>query len=322
MGRSFSPRTRGYFLPKRIRTANQRLFPAHAGVFPWQRAVSTRASSFPRARGGISIQTVGTSLQGLFSPRTRGYFQSRLFSFRLASLFPAHAGVFPSFFARLDGGSRFSPRTRGYFRLARDPLKAAYLFPAHAGVFPSSPVGSTSGAPFPRARGGISYSGCGCYSRGSFSPRTRGYFLNTPRRGGGHRLFPAHAGVFPGNRSQDWRILPFPRARGGISRRPRPGMEYPPFSPRTRGYFRLPAMQSIDAILFPAHAGVFPIVRRDVIGWDAFPRARGGISASGRRRQNLRSFSPRTRGYFRDPLREDHPRCLFPAHAGVFPAPD
>ena len=281
MGRSFSPRTRGYFLPKRIRTANQRLFPAHAGVFPWQRAVSTRASSFPRARGGISIQTVGTSLQGLFSPRTRGY-----------------------------------------FRLARDPLKAAYLFPAHAGVFPSSPVGSTSGAPFPRARGGISYSGCGCYSRGSFSPRTRGYFLNTPRRGGGHRLFPAHAGVFPGNRSQDWRILPFPRARGGISRRPRPGMEYPPFSPRTRGYFRLPAMQSIDAILFPAHAGVFPIVRRDVIGWDAFPRARGGISASGRRRQNLRSFSPRTRGYFRDPLREDHPRCLFPAHAGVFPAPD
>ena len=49
-----SPRTRGYFLPRPMRQASRRPFPAHAGVFPRAGGVCAAWASLPRVRGGTS----------------------------------------------------------------------------------------------------------------------------------------------------------------------------------------------------------------------------------------------------------------------------
>ena len=90
------------------------------------------------------------------SPHTRGYFRRWYLPGYLGTLFPAHAGVFPSpgsamcravTLPRTRGGISksdvmaaragiSSPHTRGYFRLGHWAGYHRHLFPAHAGVFP------------------------------------------------------------------------------------------------------------------------------------------------------------------------------------------
>ena len=151
-----SPRTRGYFRDGAAGLSLQRLFPAHAGVFPGLASCWAAGWPLPRARGGISMSVTGRLACILSSPRTRGYFRFRQALRASRSLFPAHAGVFPEKFhyttehgalprARggisgfgimLGGGLASSPRTRGYFHVGHGALGLHPLFPAHAGVFP------------------------------------------------------------------------------------------------------------------------------------------------------------------------------------------
>ena len=72
-------------------------------------------------------------------------------------------------------------------------------------------------------------------------------------------LFPAHAGVFPGNETHQTPGLSLPRARGGISTVPEPLRLTISSSPRTRGYFYKYRLKRLRETLFPAHAGVFPV---------------------------------------------------------------
>ena len=51
---SSSPRTRGYFLPRPMRQASRRLFPAHAGVFLDRTNTRIHLLTLPRVRGGTS----------------------------------------------------------------------------------------------------------------------------------------------------------------------------------------------------------------------------------------------------------------------------
>ena len=90
-------------------------------------------------------------------------------------------------------------------------------------------------------------------------------------------------------------------------------------SPRTRGYFLRRVCDALRGRLFPAHAGVFPSMRRSAPGSSTLPRARGGISGSWSLYRRTWCSSPRTRGYFRDPPPVQPGSQLFPAHAGVFP---
>ena len=48
--------------------------------------------------------------------------------------------------------------------------------------------------------------------------------------------------------------------------------------------------------LFPAHAGVIPIMRQPITAISAFPRARGGDPGIGVPEVSISVFSPRTRG--------------------------
>ncbi len=171
-------------------------------------------------------------------------------------------------------------------------------FPAHAGVFPITVAKHGRCQAVPRARGGIS-------TRAGFheeviarSPRTRGYF---PCRRVVWRCsspFPAHAGVFPAAHELILQGEPVPRARGGISVCSLVRVDRGFRSPRTRGYFHNLLSDQVDAIPFPAHAGVFPVAEAIEAAAVPVPRARGGISSRRGSKTISNVRSPRTRGYF------------------------
>ena len=237
----------------------------------------------------------------------------------MRGLFPAHAGVFPGRSARgaptsplprarggISGPLRgfhvrlhSSPRTRGYFRPTRNRYATHSLFPAHAGVFPRHCRNRPRPRTLPRARGGISDIARWHRHIPRSSPRTRGYFRVFHADTVDERLFPAHAGVFPGAHAKQEHASTLPRARGGISGAPTGSGAASCSSPRTRGYFRCWLVRGVVSKLFPAHAGVFPHFAGLRAAQDALPRARGGISAFGDIDEPIECSSPRTRGYFR-----------------------
>ena len=173
----------------------------------------------------------------------------------------------------------------------------------------------------PRARGGISAVCCPHFCSLDSSPRTRGYFPGSGSAPFLCLLFPAHAGVFPQFRVRLHFVFALPRARGGISIVQRVIGPELVSSPRTRGYFREVCFHFGSYRLFPAHAGVFPVLSWDHNPADSLPRARGGISSAADAAGHATDSSPRTRGYFLPRRRQASSRQLFPAHAGVFPSP-
>ena len=91
-----SPRTRGYFHRCDAARLDHPLFPAHAGVFPGPGLYTGGRGALPRARGGISAIRLPYNPEVSSSPRTRGYFPREEPIEPNPSLFPAHAGVFPT----------------------------------------------------------------------------------------------------------------------------------------------------------------------------------------------------------------------------------
>ena len=69
-----SPRTRGCFHDARTVAERDRVFPAHAGVFPRENWLARSDTCLPRARGGVSMTSKRSTLASESSPRTRGCF--------------------------------------------------------------------------------------------------------------------------------------------------------------------------------------------------------------------------------------------------------
>ena len=271
-----SPHTRGYFLSMGTRGFRRGLFPAHAGVFPCLCPTPGNYPPLPRTRGGISSVEKEWVEGKRSSPHTRGYFHSKVTLTTPATLFPAHAGVFPlgiaqilithtlprtrggiSEISKINGGlSVSSPHTRGYFRNRRHRIHHRHLFPAHAGVFPVADSIDKLMHALPRTRGGISRARwlgkCVLIS----SPHTRGYFRRCPRFYPRLSLFPAHAGVFPSTRRRNSPKVPLPRTRGGISSGRHVLLVEVDSSPHTRGYFPQSALTEGDSISSLSKEGI------------------------------------------------------------------
>ncbi len=113
-----------------------------------------------------------------YSPLTRGCFLIDSPQRFQATVFPAHAGVFPAFPICLTASDRI-PRSRGGVSLSEQPIETAELyspltrgcffgkmdltrsrtvFPAHAGVFLIHALIGVEAARIPRSRGGVSSS--------------------------------------------------------------------------------------------------------------------------------------------------------------------
>ena len=131
----------------------------------------------------------------------------------------------------------------------------------------------------------------------------------------------------------------FPRARGDVPFYKPPSNRTLSFSPRTRGCSGDGESTYWHAIVFPAHAGMFPTLPPRSRTLASFPRARGDVPRSALFAQvkplfsprtrgcsiicrglaaHTSRFSPRTRGCSYAAQRLLVVRNVFPAHAGMF----
>ena len=175
------------------------------------------SSRFPRTRGDVPQLCPQDTILLTFSPHTRGCSVRLRDGDQCRWVFPAHAGMFRWCGGYAGGGDCF-PRTRGdvppwryrgrhrkWFSphtrgcsVHRGGLRICNtVFPAHAGMFPCIKASTKHLAGFPRTRGdvpGVIPTG---YSADAFSPHTRGCSGQPRRNPTPHRVFPAHAGMFP-----------------------------------------------------------------------------------------------------------------------------
>ena len=170
-----SPRTRGCSPYPVCRKHLRAVFPAHAGVFPLWITGFSLMGRLPRARGGVPAGVIQPDETLESSPRTRGCSHGKLLRNRLLTVFPAHAGVFPSQSRVLANGGGLprarggvprehserplaypsSPRTRGCSLCRWLYICSWSVFPAHAGVFPRRVGLAAIARGLPRARGGV-----------------------------------------------------------------------------------------------------------------------------------------------------------------------
>ena len=215
-----SPRTRGCSASTSGDRDRDGVVPAHAGVFRrGSRRTRSRACR-PRARGGVPGTTGDLLARMESSPRTRGCSEPGGPARQRPCVGPAHAGVFRSegsvgtaargrprarggvpITTQVSGvGATSSPRTRGCSRRVHRETHSLGVVPAHAGVFPCARWSRRSPTRRPRARGGVPNPWRRPCSARSSSPRTRGCSVRGRRPRQGHRVVPAHAGVFPRRR--------------------------------------------------------------------------------------------------------------------------
>ncbi len=212
-----------------------------------------------------------------------------------------------------------SPRTRGCSPAGCRAGTQRAVFPAHAGVFPKQQRSTRAPQRLPRARGGVPRQVVVPADDDASSPRTRGCSRSQHQPTATETVFPAHAGVFPPARPRSTGTSGLPRARGGVPAKNATDSSTSPSSPRTRGCSRSAAAAASRAIVFPAHAGVFPWGRHLPRQRRRLPRARGGVPVCGRTGSNGHVSSPRTRGCSPPKGYDRQPNTVFPAHAGVFP---
>ena len=214
----------------------------------------------------------------LSSPPRRGCFQKSRFHRRLHRVFPASAGVFPQTAAspfpfaclpRLGGGvswapkkkSRFqrsSPPRRGCFHIAWPTGENAPVFPASAGVFPAAAFRTCGRQSLPRLGGGVSHARLLRLAPPASSPPRRGCFPLASKTIRLPPVFPASAGVFPGDKHERCQNARLPRLGGGVSTSSFVAPSIEKSSPPRRGCFFIRKLHRTDIIVFPASAGVFP----------------------------------------------------------------
>ncbi len=312
-------------------------FPARAGVSRAQGRTGGRCRAFPRASGGLPLQTDAARDLTDLSPRERGSPGDGRPGGAEGEPFPARAGVsrcprcprcrlcpFP----RASGGlpasitypksaSGLSPRERGSPGHQPGTPGSRVPFPARAGVSRGVGASHRGGRPFPRASGGLPPAATRRIATACLSPRERG----SPARAGRHPAaglpFPARAGVSRWQPGTEAFRRPFPRASGGLPQTLNRGLLQGVLSPRERGspevVGRLPGEQDP----FPARAGVSRACRRcRASGWP-FPRASGGLPPAEMLAPFAPPLSPRERGSPGPRRCHKVIRQPFPARAGV-----
>ena len=151
-----------------------------------------------------------------------------------------------------------------------------------------------------------------------FSPRTRGCSLNLSETERLRIVFPAYAGMFPGDGTQGAQHPSFPRVRGDVPWCRGRGEWLWWFSPRTRGCSSHKHIKTFKNTVFPAYAGMFPPATRANAPIMGFPRVRGDVPPFDAVCLSAPMFSPRTRGCSLDTFLEAASVLVFPAYAGMF----
>ncbi len=175
IGHGFSPHTRGCSLNPRPRQSEMMVFPAYAGMFPWESSLNATPVSFPRIRGDVPTANNTATTVSEFSPHTRGcsggtqpfrqhrgvfpaytgMFRKRSSCLSNSSSFPRIRGDVPCWCSRIPGVSWFSPHTRGCSHTSHHVMLTYHVFPAYAGMFLTELLPPIVELSFPRIRGDV-----------------------------------------------------------------------------------------------------------------------------------------------------------------------
>ncbi len=169
----YSPRKRGWSRLFDGTSSQWQVFPAQAGMVLRATDEIVMQRSIPRASGDGPEHNAGRHPKGRYSPRKRGWSQSRHNPPQSPTVFPAQAGMVPlrslrrgiipsiprasgdgpGFFAVRVQSSVYSPRKRGWSHqpTIRNPPKR--VFPAQAGMVRSAARSGDPGGSIPRASG-------------------------------------------------------------------------------------------------------------------------------------------------------------------------
>ena len=131
----YSPRQRGCFREGHRATAQKRLFPASAGVFPRSCAASFAIVAIPRVSGGVSLLYTTKKVGQDYSPRQRGCFLLGMLPDLEFIAIPRVSGGVSNPVSGAFSRSSYSPRQRGCFRVQMPSSSRGALFPASAGIF-------------------------------------------------------------------------------------------------------------------------------------------------------------------------------------------
>ena len=164
-------------------------------------------------------------------------------------------------------------------------------------MFPHRDLCHTQRHCFPRVRGDVPPQKYGSTKVTEFSPRARGCSSNFSYLHGFMHVFPACAGMFPGEYWIDHRSFSFPRVRGDVPIGRNFSRNFHEFSPRARGcsVTAQDASQKEEVfprargcsfntlargnniVVFPACAGMFLSSWWTIVWRRCFPRVRGDV---------------------------------------------
>ena len=311
------PRSRGWTRCISGGSADTLASPALAGMDPSYSVHTRICSRFPRARGdGPSCVGEEGSAESL-PPRSRGWTLGLHEKSRRVVASPALAGMdptsawctcTPSCFPRARGdgpqlrtsatvSSWLPPRSRGwtYSSLGHSTIVGAS--PALAGMDPLPDAPGNSRSRFPRARGDGPRTGVTQMATMALPPRSRGW--TRPQKLPRQRLAasPALAGMDPVRWSACPQLRRFPRARGDGP------VVYGRFAsqvllpPRSRGWTRRRGQAGHRRVASPALAGMDPRLKKGLVPWNSFPRARGDGPLSAPCWPMAPMLPPRSRGW-------------------------
>ncbi len=150
----YSLRVRGWFVTVGLVALDNLVFLARAGMVRSRATGCSSSTRIPRACGDGSLSTVIAVSGRQYSPRVRGWFVAGIVIPCPPPVFPARAGMVPSFaphhesrcgIPRACGDGSFgtdwakammeySPHSRGWFGIAIDVNVPIGIFPAHVGM--------------------------------------------------------------------------------------------------------------------------------------------------------------------------------------------
>ena len=151
------------------------------------------------------------------------------------------------------------------------------------------------------------------------SPHARGWSPPSRSRRNQQTVFPACAGVVPLARRVTLALRGLPRMRGGGPRQSTGPQTGPKSSPHARGWSHSGPLVDRCLAVFPACAGVVPVVevRRNVAR--CLPRMRGGGPGWQKPVSLDTPSSPHARGWSQHLTQTVDGGLVFPACAGVVP---
>ena len=232
--------------------------------------------------------------------------------------FPRIRGDVPRSQISVATVNRFSPHTRGCSQPLAILINRVKVFPAYAGMFPLPKYHGHAGPGFPRIRGDVPLSAFPPTPAPWFSPHTRGCSGHHQRTADHQHVFPAYAGMFRCLFEALGGLTSFPRIRGDVPQMKVAESPLLTFSPHTRGCSLYEAITSDDNDVFPAYAGMFPVLIHYTSVLLCFPRIRGDVPARNVRGKEIAVFSPHTRGCSFLVFLPGFLNLVFPAYAGMF----